>query len=174
MKTKLFCLALAFMGLTFTACSDDDDDVTTSNVPAVCQQAFAARYPDAKSPKWEKEGNYFTAEWTQNTGSGELTAWFKPGVQASESWSMTETDYGVNLFLIPAELNITFNQTSYPSNYLDDITLYEYPDASRNVYAFEVDLPDAVADSLVLFNTVDYKYIKTIREPATITPDTVL
>lgn len=174
MKTKFLYLALALFGLSFTACSDDDDDVTPSQVPEVCTNAFAAKYPDVKSPKWEKNGTYYTAEW-QDVARNDVEAWFRPGVQQSQSWAMTETDYGKNLFLVPAGLNQAFNKTEYATARIDDIELFEYPDDTKNIYIFEVEPAGATQDMLLVFKASDYTFVKAVADTGQdITPDTLL
>lgn len=174
MKTKFLYLALALFGLSFTACGDDDDDdVTPSQVPEVCTNAFAAKYPDVKNPKWEKNGAYYTAEW-RNAARCDVEAWFRPGVQQTQSWVMTETDYGKDLFLVPAELNLAFNKTEYATARIDDIELLEYPDETRNIYIFEVEPTGNAQDVLLIFKASDYTYVKAVNDTGQdITPDTV-
>ena len=165
------------MAISFTACGDDDDDnnVRPSAVPEVCADAFSAKYPDVKSPKWEQEGNYYTAEWTEINGMRDVEAWFKVTSNTSDSWVMTETDYGKNLFLVPTGLNTSFNDTEYSEATIDDISLFEYPDATKDVYVIEVSPAGMSNDMLLLFKASDYSYIKAMTDTdRDITPDTVL
>lgn len=176
MKRKLlYLLSLPLLALSFAACGDDDDDVVApTNVPEVCSQAFASRYPDVKNPKWEREGQYYTAEWTKATPHVEYEAWFKNSAQAAQSWAMTETDYGKDFFLVPAELNAAFNKTDYAYATVDDIDYYEYPDPARNAYIIEVS-PAGAADVLLVFRATDYTLVKTMPDTdISITPDTVI
>lgn len=175
MKTKLLLFGLALFGLAFTACSDDDDDINPSAVPESITQAFKAKYPTVTNPQWDREGSFYVAEWIEGNGSREFEAWFRQGTQASSSWAMTNTDYGKDLFMVPAGLNQSFNKTHYATYRIDDIDLYEYPDASRDMYVIEVNAPNTTVDSLVVFSKVDYTFLKAVQEPiGGITPDTVL
>ena len=87
---------------------------------------------------------------------------------------MTETDYGKNLFLVPAELNAELEKTEYHTAVIDDISLYEYPVQSRNVYIIEVEPIGQTQDMMLLFDATTYKFLKAVPDNDTeITPDTV-
>lgn len=171
---------IAFLGLSvfataipLTGCSDDDDP-TADSVPAVCKEAFQAKYPQATNPKWEKEGVYYTAEWSEAAGLTEKEAWFSLTQQASDSWAMTETDYGKDFFLAPAGLNTAFNKTEYRNATVDDISFYEYPQAEKNVYVIEATPYGQTNDLLLIFSGADYSFVKAVPDTnADITPETV-
>lgn len=170
---KLLLLALPLLAISFSACSDDDDTPSPGGVPTVCTQAFQTKYPTVTNAKWEKEGTYYTAEWSEANGMREIEAWFNPALSAASSWSMTETDYGKNLFMVPTGLNVAFNQTSYATSTIDEISLYEYPDATRNVYVIEVTPAGAATDVDLIFAASDFSLVKTVPDTnLPVTPDT--
>lgn len=176
MKTgKLLCaMSIALLSLSLSACSDDDDTPKAS-VPEVCTQAFQAKYPTVKTEKWENKGKYYTAEWSEAAGNSELEAWFLPTGQVADSWVMTVTDYGEDLFMVPADLSIALNKTEYATANVTDIELIEYPDATKNIYTMEVTPANNSSDLLLIFTASDYTFVKAIPEPqGDITPDTVL
>lgn len=175
MKTFIKFFAIALLALPFVACDDDDDDVNLSAVPQTVKEAFDSKYPNATDVSWEHKGGYYTAEWKETNGMRDVEAWFRNNQQVSDSWAMTETDFGKNTFLIPSELNLAFNQTEYATATIDDIDLYEYPDASKNVYIFEVTPTGQRSDVLVVFKASDYTFVKAVPDTdVDITPDTTI
>lgn len=173
MKQKLLYLLLFTLGLTtFSACSDDDDDNVTppvANVPEAVTNAFKTKYPDVNisQVKWEYKGNYIVAEYKTTANMKDVDAWFSK----SGEWKMTETDFGKDLFLIPTELNVAFNKSDYALWTIDDISLYEYPDQTKDFYMFEVEKAGQ-QDMAVYFKT-DGTLIKAAVDTDTeITPDT--
>jgi len=176
MKTKFMLFALTVVAaISFTACGDDDDDIPASSVPEVCTQALNAKYPTVTNPQWEKEGSYYTAEWTEASGLREVEAWFSPTAQASASWVMTVTDYGKDLSMMPIELHTAFNATEYSTAIIDDIEKIEYSTPSRDIYTIEVTPQGHISDKLLIFKASDYTFVKAIPEPTgKITPDTIL
>lgn len=178
MKSTLLYLPLLMLGLSFSACSDDDDDdVTLNNVPDRVESAFEAQFPNVNinSVQWEQKGTYYVADWKEINGMRDVESWFSASPQATQIWAMTNTDYGKNIFLVPAEINSELEKTEYNTATIDDIDLYEYPDATRNAYVIEVEPVGQRTDMLLIFDASTYKYIKAIPDPGTdITPATPL
>lgn len=173
MKKKFYLLALPALMLSMVACSDDDDNVNPNDVPTVCTQAFSQRYPEVKNPKWEQEGTYYTAEWKEASNLRSKEAWFKQTAEVGDSWVMTETDYGKDIFMVPTELNDSFNKTEYSNATIDEIELYEYADNSRDAYIIEVTPQASTSDLLLVFRASDYSFVKAMPDTGVdITPDT--
>lgn len=177
MRLKLFTLMIAAVGLTaFTSCSDDDDkDIKDPNsgVSTEIQQNFKAKYPsvDVKTVKWETKGKYTVAEFSEAANQEQLEAWFNT---TTGEWAMTETDFGEDLFLVPAELNAKYYQTEYSSWNIDDMKLYEYPDATKDRYVFEVN-KTGQQDMLLYFTADTYDLVKAVVDTdPVVTPDTAL
>lgn len=173
MKLKLFYLFIGLIGLsTLCACNDDDDNtVTTPNVPEAIANAFKAKYPDvdSRNVKWEQKGNYMVAEFKKTANMEEVDAWFS----ATGEWKMSETDYGKNLFLLPTEINDALRDNGYLSWTMDDINYYEYTDASKNFYLFEM-TKAGEPETNAFFKADGTKIKTTIGDQADITPDTVI
>lgn len=174
MKLKLFYLPLLALGIVLlSACSDDDDKITDANIPAAVADSFNAKYPDINinNVKWETKGTYIVGEFKKAASLEDIEAWFST---ATGEWKMTETDYGKNLFLIPVEISNAFGMNEYGSLWtIDDICLYEYTDASKNFYLFEVE-KTGQQDMEIYFRT-DGTLIKAIPDTnRDITPDTVI
>lgn len=122
---------------------------------------------------WEYDKGYYKAEWKEADGGRELEAWFRPNGPVTQSWAMTNTDFGSDLFMLPTELNVAFEKTEYSKARIDDIDLYEYPDESRNIYVIEVEGPQYPVDQQVLFSASTYEFIKAVPESdRPVTPDT--
>lgn len=140
---------LAFLLTLFalTSCSDDDDDLTLSNVPSAVQAQFANLYPSA-SVRWEREGQYYKAEFLNNMASSE--AWFT----SDGTWVRTETDFSRTL-PEAVQTYITTNYAGYTIDY-DDIEWVETP--SGNYYYIELeragsqDIVLRITESGTLFN----------------------
>ncbi|MCM1293301.1 MAG: PepSY-like domain-containing protein [Bacteroides sp.] len=175
MKFKFLSLLIATIGLvSFAACSDDDDDNTIdpANVPTQVLSAFKAKYPnvDINKVHWETKGQYTVADYDQVGTLEDVEAWFKT---STGTWAMTETDYGKDLFLIPADINKAFAQSEYSYWTVDEIYLYEYPDNANNFYLFEVE-KTGQQDMAVYFDTTGKLIKAVVDNNIDITPDTAL
>ena len=122
MKTKWFFLcALALGSFTFASCSDDDDN-EGARVPESVESALRAKYPDATNVEWEAKAGYYVAEFWMN--GAEVDVWFT----TDAVWKMTETDLGVNVSKLPAEVKEAFLAGEYAAWAVDDIDKYERED----------------------------------------------
>lgn len=129
MKLKLYLLLFALCSMvTLQSCSDDDDPISVSDA---IQNAFKAKFPSATNEKWEQKSGYYVAEFREN--GKEIDAWFT----ANAEWSMTETDLGTNLTLLPDAVQTTFNNSEYKTWRVEDIDFYERPD--KSFYLIEVE-----------------------------------
>ena len=146
MKKNLLLLFIAVCGfMAFQSCSDDDDD-DRGQVPEEFLTAMKNKFPEATGVKWEHKSDYRVAEFKKDLT--EIDVWFNPKAE----WAMTDTDYGKNLFLLPAEIGKDL--------VLDDFDLYERPD--KNFYVFEVE-KKGMRDMELYFNT-DGTMIKAIED----------
>lgn len=101
------------------ACSDDDDEVPISQVPAAVTMSFNEMFPNAKGVEWDRYSPYFVADFDVNTF--DTDAWFTP----DGTWAMTETDYGSLVTMLPEEMQNTFNASDYADWIVDDVQLYQ-------------------------------------------------
>ena len=92
MNTRLILFtSIAGLTLFFSGCSKNDDDHQGIIPLPPVENAFQEKYPDAKNPVFEIEGNYYVVDFN-NEGS-ETTAWFTDqGVWMMEKIDDTE-DY---------------------------------------------------------------------------------
>ena len=92
MNTRLILFTcIAGLTLFFSGCSKNDDDHQGIIPLPPVENAFQEKYPDAKNPVFEIEGNYYVVDFN-NEGS-ETTAWFTDqGVWMMEKIDDTE-DY---------------------------------------------------------------------------------
>ena len=75
MNTRLILFTcIAGLTLFFSGCSKNDDDHQGIIPLPPVENAFQEKYPDAKNPVFEIEGNYYVVDFN-NEGS-ETTAWF--------------------------------------------------------------------------------------------------
>ena len=130
MKTKLFLLATLLIGSwMFVACDDDDDNI---NVPGEYQSVFDALYPQAKNVRWERERNYYVAEFWRSEMNAEAEAWF----DQQKQWKMTVTEIAYNAF--PQTIKDAFQSGEYGSWRIDDTDLVERPEEAT-IYVIEVE-----------------------------------
>ena len=75
MNTRLILFTcIAGLTLFFSGCSKNDDDHQGIIPLPPVENAFQEKYPDAKNPVFEIEGNYYVVDF--NNGGSETTAWF--------------------------------------------------------------------------------------------------
>lgn len=151
MKFRKFTLMLSCIAMLSTfACDDKDDSVNpVSNVPESVVNAFTKQYPNAKDVKWEtKKTGYYKAEFDGLYGT-EIEAWYKT---SDGSWAMTSSDYGVDDFLFPAPISVAFNKTAFATWNIEDITYYEYPDAAKSFYLYEVTKKGQPDTAVLIYN----------------------
>lgn len=169
MKTRLFIMIMAILGMVAIQACSDDDDKKSSDVPASFTEAFSQLYPNVKNVKWELKKNYRVAEFSENNGQVETEVWFDSDAKVA----MTANDYGKNLFYIPAVVNSAFEATEYAKApwTVDDIDYYQ-----RKADAFYViEVEAANKQDVSLFFDKEGKLIKTVEgQVADITPDSVL
>ncbi len=132
MKTKLFGLFGALMGLVvLTSCDNDDDDIRVSDVPNAVMNTFEAKFPNVSRAEWENKQGYYVADFWQE--GMETHVW----IDQKAEWKMTELDFGVNLQLLPEAVRSAFQTGQYGSWRVDDIDKYERTD--RTFYLIEVE-----------------------------------
>ncbi len=156
MKLKLYLLLFALCSVvTLQSCSDDDDPTT---VPEAIVDAFKAKFPSVTNEKWEIKSGYHVAEFWDN--GKEVDAWFT----STAEWSMTETDLGKDLTLLPNEVKTTFTSSIYnptTTNWrVEDIDLYERPD--KTFYLIEIEA--AGQKDRKLFYNPDGTLIKDVED----------
>ncbi len=124
----LLALMVALPSVWLTSCSDDDDDISASEVPQAVMTAFTSRYAAAKFVKWERDRGYYKADFFVE--QNEVDAWFQP----DGTWHRSETD------LLPTQLPEavqSYLAANYPDRYIDDCDLIETP--SESYYLIELD-----------------------------------
>ena len=101
MNTRLILFTcIAGLTLFFSGCSKNDDDHQGIIPLPPVENAFQEKYPDAKNPVFEIEGNYYVVDFN-NEGS-ETTAWFTDqGV-----WMMEKID--ISFAQLPAAVSTAF------------------------------------------------------------------
>ena len=96
MNTRLILFTcIAGLTLFFSGCSKNDDDHQGIIPLPPVENAFQEKYPDAKNPVFEIEGNYYVVDFN-NEGS-ETTAWFTDqGVWMMEKIDISFAQYAIN------------------------------------------------------------------------------
>ncbi len=156
MKPKINLLLIALCAtFAFQSCDDDDDD--PSSIPTAVQNAFDSKFSSAYSLDWDIENGYYVADFYLD--GLEMEAWFS----SDGTWQMTETDYGVNLSLIPSEVQEAYTASDYYTTWtLDDIDFYERSDIE--FYLIEIE-QTGQTDRKLYYNT-DGTLIKDVADTA--------
>ena len=113
MNTRLILFTcIAGLTLFFSGCSKNDDDHQGIIPLPPVENAFQEKYPDAKNPVFEIEGNYYVVDF--NNGGSETTAWFTDqGI-----WMMEKID--ISFAQLPAAVSTAFKQSFYSNWTVDD------------------------------------------------------
>lgn len=165
MKTRLYGLLVALMGVVvLTGCSDDDDDIRTSDVPVAVVETLQVKFPNVSGAEWESKRGYYVADFWQE--GIETHVW----IDQRAEWKMTGLDFGTNLQLLPETVRSAFQGGQYGSWRVDDIDKYERTDGI--FYLIEVETNGQQdrdlffgEDGILLKDEVD-------RENNEVTPDT--
>lgn len=128
MKLKTLFLSLLAVATLFSACKDDNDDISPDNLSANIKSAIQTMYPDARITEADLEPNNITEVdiWHENKKK-------EVRFNALEEW--IETEYDVLQQEVPAVVLETL-ATHYPNPVIDDIDCYETPNGKY--YRFEV------------------------------------
>lgn len=141
-KNRILWLgALAAGLLTFGSCSDNDDNGIPENAHLVSkevQDAFNAKYPQARDVEWELKGSYAVVDFDWN-GSGH-SAWFDP---ASASWYMTETD--IRYADLPQAVRTAHEAGEYAGWKVDDTDMLTR-EGMETLYVIEVEKGETDVD----------------------------
>lgn len=128
MKKLVFWAMMTLGVISLQSCDKENDNNLL--ISAGLQEAFDARYPHASRVDWERTGEFYEAEFTEN--GGEHKAWFTfEGV-----WVMTE--YDIPFTQLPQAVQDAFAAGTYASWRVDDVDKIEKSDMSV-VYIIEVE-----------------------------------
>ncbi len=127
MKIKALFLSLLAAATLFSACKDDNDDISPDNLPSNIKSAITSMYPDARITEADVENNITEVDiWHENKNK-------EVRFNASGEW--IETEYDVLRQEVPAVVLEALG-TQYPDPVIDDIDCYETP--GGKYYRFEV------------------------------------
>lgn len=132
MKKSILLFALGFSAITANA-----QKINEADVPAAIKSSLSKLHPNAKVDKWEKEGNNFEAEFTEN--KVETSVEFGPNGQ------LIATEVEMNVSDLPKAISdyCTKNMAGKKIKEASKIT-----DASGKVsYEAEVDEADYIFDA---------------------------
>ena len=116
MKTKFFFSLMIAAACFLAACDDDDDKI---NVPTKYKTAFTDLYPNATRVSWEREGQFYVADFWRQEYNAESEAWFNPDAV----WKMTVTDLYYNR--LPEAVQQGFQASEYATWSVDDSDMVE-------------------------------------------------
>lgn len=122
MKTRLYGLLVALMGVVALTGCEKDDDIRVSDVPNDVMNTFEAKFPNVSRAEWENKHGYYVADFWQE--GMETQVW----IDQRAEWKMTELDFGTNTQLLPEAVRSAFQGGQYGSWRVDDIDKYERTD----------------------------------------------
>lgn len=137
----LFLFFAAATILTFSSCSDDDNNDAPENTHLVSkevQDAFHAKYPQAKDIEWELKGNCAIVDFDWD--GKEHSAWFNP---SSSAWYMTETD--IRYENLPESVLAAYKAGEYADWRVDDVDMLTR-EGMETLYIIEVEKGEAEVD----------------------------
>lgn len=136
---SLFALAAGLFA--FSGCSDEDDNGAPEGAYLVSkevQNAFNAKYPQARDAEWELKGNYAVVDFDWN--GIEHSAWFDP---LSASWYMTETD--IRYADVPQAVRTAHEAGEYADWHVDDVDMLTR-EGMETLYVIEVEKGETEVD----------------------------
>lgn len=151
MKLKLFFPLMLVGVLSFAGCNDDNDHIQVS--PEV-DEAFYAMYPDASNVDWEREGNYFVADFWRNDMNTDAEAWF----DGAGRWQMTITEIAYEQ--LPQPVRTSFEGSEYAAWRVEDVDLVERS-GREAVYVLDIEQGEQELD---LYYTADGVLIKAVDD----------
>ncbi len=158
-------LSAALLG-TLTACSDDDKHTDGYppghvEVPEAILAQFQNDYPDAQNVEWEREGDYYAADFS-TTRSASNTAWYGQGGHRDM------VKYEIPFSQLPAPVAAAFAETEYGQDGSgwradDEVDVLERRDGSETLYVIEAERGESEVD---LYYTADGILVQEILDAA--------
>lgn len=135
MKRMVLLAFIALGAVGLQSCDKDDDK--NVQVPDTLRQAFTSRYPNVAYAEWERKGDFYEAEFSEN--GYENSAWFLP----DGTWLMTERD--LRYEDLPQNVRQAFESGEYAGWRRDDIDVIEQKDMETK-YIIEVEMQNQEYD----------------------------
>lgn len=160
---KLFftCLLSASLMGALTACTEDNQPPGTSDVPESILTRFNADYPDAQNVKWQQDGDYYVANFS-NGQSTDNAAWY----ERDGRWGMTK--YEIPFDHLPPTVSEAFAATEYGQSgsawrVEREVDVLERRDGTETLYIIEVEQGETEVD---LYFTAEGVLIKELIDAA--------
>ncbi|NRR90275.1 PepSY-like domain-containing protein [Winogradskyella undariae] len=125
--------------LGFTSCSDDDDDLSISQVPSEINVAFDAEFPNATDVEYETYGDQYIVEF--EIGNVDYEALY------NNDGSLVKYKYDILISEVPESITTTI-ATDYNNRTIDDAEILVIDDV--NYYLIE--LNNTPTDDHIVFN----------------------
>ena len=155
MKLFKFLASTMLVAGIFAACNKEDNDLIQSATEEA--RVLATMYPNAQNVRWEKEGEFNVAEFTNNGIKSE--AWFMRSV-----WQYTEAD--ISYDALPQRVKAAFKASEYANWKVEDVDMVER-NGTEVFYVIEVEKGEQEVDLYYMSNG---KLIKTVKAPHTVLP----
>lgn len=160
---KLFftCILSASLLGVLTACTEDEQTPGASDVPESILTRFNTDYPDAQNVKWQQEGTYYVASFSDGQ-STDNTAWY----EHNGRWGMTK--YEMPFDHLPPTVTEAFANTEYGQDgsawrVEREVDVLERRDNTETLYIIEVEQGETEVD---LYFTEEGVLIKELIDAA--------
>lgn len=130
---------LAIAGTTMSSCDDNDNWSPEQQITS----AFETLYPNATRVEWDRERDYFVADFMSDNLYRE--AWFNTTGQ----WMLTETD--IHPADLPKAIQDSFNASEYKEWRIEDADLLERPEL-EDIYVLDIERGEQELDLHYLAN----------------------
>ena len=136
--------------LVFVSCGTDDDGLTIDEIPTEVISDFDSRHSNVTDITWEREGDYYEAEWTENGLEKEIV------YDLDGNWIQTECE--VSLDEVPAAA-VDYINSNYNGATLEKAETIERADGDF----IEVEIQDGSAERELLFD-LDGNFVEEVIE----------
>lgn len=150
---------LAVLGLAASTSCEKEYDLRS--VDRVFTEALLADYPEANWVEWERNRDWYVAEFRGN--GGDVKVWYDRNAQ----WCMTEYDIRFNGSGFPVAVSEAFEASAYSLWKIDDVDKYERP--GEVFYLIEVE--KAGERDRMLFYSENGRLLKDVRDRNDVLPD---
>ncbi|MEG1585670.1 MAG: PepSY-like domain-containing protein [Bacteroidales bacterium] len=127
MRFSVIAFITVFLcGLTFVSCDDDD------KLPTSVEDAFYAKYPNAKAVSWEKTHNYYVFEFINNNDNF-ADAFFSHKAE----WLFTEIE--ISYAQLPAAVRTAFEKSEWSKWLYNDGDIEQIDQPQGTLYLLDLE-----------------------------------
>ncbi len=138
MKNTLIKNASLLAGLLVVASCGNDDSLSVDQIPSEIASDFDSRHANVSGITWEKEGDFYEAEWTENGIEKEIV------YDLDGNWVQSECE--ISLDQVP-QAAVDYIESNYPGAVLEEAETVTRAEADF----VEVEIQDGSKERELLF-----------------------